>query len=244
MAGSNELRANRFDRYPKATICILTLLFLLLSIISLEVFLKTTSGLGNPVLYEINPLYGYRPKPNQVIEPKGGMSFLYASRVTINNLGLRAADNWNTDPSNKIIFLGDSVTYGGQYVDDSQLFSTLSGNALPAWQVGNAGVNAWGVENIVGLVRDSGFSPAEVIVTCVIEGDFYRGTTRVSSVPLWIKPPRFALQDLLMHNVWRINESRYGTSIDNVVQNEEQLDRIVDRAARRLRDLDDFLIHD
>jgi hypothetical protein len=231
---------NRFARHPVATISALLLSFLLIGLVALELFLRNFSGLGNPVLYELSPLYGYRPKSDQVIEPRGGMGFLYGARVTNNNLGLRAAGEWDDNPAGKVLFLGDSVTYGGQYVADDQLFSSVAGNSLPGWQVGNGGVNAWGVENIAGLVLDYGFSPAEVVVTCLIEGDFYRGTTRASSVPFWTERPRFGLQDLLMHVIWRINESRYGSSVDAAVQDQAHLDRIVDRAVKRLVELDHY----
>jgi hypothetical protein len=232
---------NRFARHPVATISVLLTVVLLICLLALELFLRTFSGLGNPPLYELSPLYGYRLKANQVIEPKGGAGFLYAARLTTNNLGLRAAADWDSSPAGKILFLGDSVTYGGQYVGDAQLFSSIAGSRLPGWQVGNGGINAWGVGNIVGLLRDYEFLPAEVVAICVIEGDFYRGTTRASSLPLWTKQPRFALQDLLMHFVWRVNRSRYEDTTGTVVQDEEHLDRIVARAARRLKDLDDLL---
>jgi len=231
---------NWFNHHPVATIGIVLPMLLCIVLLSFEVFLKTFSGLGNPVLYQLNPLYGYRPLPNQVIEPRGGMGFLYASRVTTNNLGLRAAGHWSVDPSKKILFLGDSVTYGGQYVADEQLFSSVAGRYLPTWQVGNGGVNAWGVENIVGLVMDYDFVPAEVVVTCVIEGDFYRGQTRAASLPLWTERPRFALQDLLMFCMWKIDQSRYTVSVDSDLS-EAQNDKIVDRAVTRLKKLDNYL---
>jgi len=232
---------NRFARHPVATIVALLTIAFLFCLVALELFLKTFTGLGNPPLYELSPLYGYRLKANQVIEPRGGMGFLFGARVTTNNLGLRAADEWNSSSAGKILFLGDSVTYGGQYVADDQLFSSVAGSSLPGWEVGNGGTNAWGVENIVGLIKDYGFSPAEVVVTCVIEGDFYRGLTRASSLPIWTGRPSFALQDLLMHFVWRVNESRYGSSVDPIGQDEAHLDRIVDRAAKRLKDLEIYL---
>ena len=236
-----KISGNRFVRHPALTLGTVITVLLVGILISLELFLRSFSGLGNPLLYELNPLFGYRPQPNQVIEPKGGMGILYAARISTNNLGLRAAGVWDSNPSGKILFLGDSVTYGGQYVDDEKLFSSVVGRGLPAWQVGNGGVNAWGVENIVGLVMDSGFLPAEVVVTCLIEGDFYRGTTRASSVPLWTNRPISALQDLLMHYIWRANELRYGDSIDTVVSKESEQEKIVDRATKRLKELDEYL---
>jgi lysophospholipase L1-like esterase len=232
---------NWFTRHSVAAISTLLTIVLLLCLVTLELFLRTFSGLGNPPLYELSPLYGYRLKANQSIKPWGNMSFLYGAGVTTNNLGLRAANEWDLNQTGKILFLGDSVTYGGQYIADAQLFSSVAGSRLQEYQVGNGGNNAWGVENIAGFIVDYGFSHAEVIVTCVIEGDFYRGITRASSMPLWTKRPRFALQDLLMHYVWKANESRYNSTIDLVIQDESHLDRIVDRAAKRLKDLDNYL---
>jgi len=232
---------NWFIRHPSATIFGVLASSFIFCLLVLEGFLRTFSGLGNPPLYELSPLYGYRLKPNQVIEPMGNMGFLYGARLTTNNLGLRAAGDWDSNPAGKILFLGDSVTYGGQYVDDAQLFTSVAGNRLPGWQVGNGGCNAWGLGNIVGLIKDYGFSPAEVVVTSVIEGDFYRGTQRASSMPLWTERPSFALQHLLMHLIWRVNLTRYGSKTDGFIQDEEHLDKIVDRAARRLRDLDHYL---
>jgi hypothetical protein len=216
---------------------------MLICLLVLELFLRTFSGLGNPPLYDLSPLYGYRLKANQLIEPRWSIGFLYGARITTNNLGLRGAAEWGPNPAGKILFLGDSVTYGGQYVSDTQLFSSVAGSRLPGWQVGNGGVNAWGIGNILGLVKDYEFLPAEVVVTCVIEGDFYRGTARASSLPLWIEPPKFALQDLLMQGLWRVHNARYGNPADAVVQDKVHLDRIVDRAARRLKDLDGYLKH-
>jgi len=236
-----DKKDNRFARRPVATLLGLLSIALLLCLLTFELLLRTFSGLGNPPLYELNPLYGYRLQPNQVIEPRGGMGFLYAARLTTNNFGLRGAGEWDINPTGKIMFLGDSVTYGGQYVADAQLFSSIAGSRLPGWQIGNGGTNAWGVENITGLLQDSGFIPAEVVVICVLEGDFYRGLTRAASLPLWTERPRFALQDLLMHFIWRANESRYGGSIDAVVRDPRELDKIVDRAANRLKDLEEYL---
>ncbi|MFC1845007.1 hypothetical protein ACFLZ5_09505 [Thermodesulfobacteriota bacterium] len=231
---------NWFTRHPVTTISVLMTFVLFFCLLALELFLKTFSGLGNPPLYKLSPLYGYRLKANQVINPKGGIGFLYGARLTTNNLGLRAADDWDSNPEGKILFLGDSVTYGGQYIDDGQLFSSVAGRRLPGWQIGNGANNAWGIGNIVGLMKDYGFSPAEVVVTSVIEGDFYRGTTRASSMPLWTAPPRFALQNLLMHFIWKANQSRYGGPVGGV-RSEVHLDKIVDKATKRLKDLDDYL---
>ncbi len=234
-------RQDRFSRHPITTVSILLLASLLFVLLAAELFLRTFSGLGNPPLYDLSPLYGYRLKPNQMIHPRGGMGFLYGARITTNNLGLRAAEDWDSNPAGKILFLGDSVAYGGQYVSDSDIFISVAGNMLPGWQVGNGAINAWGIGNMVGLIKDYEFTPAEVVVTCVIEGDFYRGTTRAPSMPLWTERPQFALQDLAMHFIWSINMLRYKNNDAQGPNQDTHINRIVNHSASQLKQLGAYL---
>ena len=104
---------NRFTRHTIATISVLLAICLLLCLLALELFLRTFSCLGNSPFYEISPLYDYRLKPNQIIEPRSGIGFLYDARIIINYLGLRGAAEWDPNPAGKILLLGDSATYGG-----------------------------------------------------------------------------------------------------------------------------------
>ena len=48
---------------------------------------------------------------------------LVGNTIIINNLGMRSSDNFNHKNKKKIIFLGDSVTYGGSIVSNNDLFS-------------------------------------------------------------------------------------------------------------------------
>ena len=59
-------------------------------------------------------------------------------------------------------------------------------------------------------------------------------------MPLWTERPISALQDLLMHFIWRVNRLRYGRLIDHMTKT-RHLDKIVKRATRRLKQLDDYL---
>ncbi len=231
---------NTFERHPKATLAAIFALTALLLLLATELFLGAFSGLGNPPLYEVSPLYGYRLKPNQFIAPKGGMGFLFGARVTTNNLGLRAAQPWDAKTQDKVLFLGDSVTYGGQYVSDEDLFSSIAARDVPGYKIGNGGINAWGVENIHGLVVDHGFNPARYYVTCLIEGDFYRGLTRINGLPYWSHRPSSALYDLLMFFMTTAGWKRYDAVVDFRADTEEG-GKVVDRAVRRLKEMDRYL---
>src|SRR5437764_955827 len=78
---------------------------------------RRLTGLGRPVLFYEHPSFGYRLKPNQETWRFGGAHF------KINNLGLRAESDWDASTGNKVLFLGDSVTYGGNHISNEDLFS-------------------------------------------------------------------------------------------------------------------------
>jgi hypothetical protein len=164
--------------------------FVFIIIIITELSLKYVMGLGNPILYDNNPFYGYRPIPNQ------NSRRFWGAQITINNLGLRAVENWDNNTDDKILFLGDSVTYGGSYIDDNKLFSHIAIKNNKRLKSGNGGVNGWGVENIYGLIVESKFRPAKYYITTLTEGDFHRGLVRIQGSPFYNQSPRFALIEL------------------------------------------------
>lgn len=109
------------------------------------------------------------------------------SVVTINESGLRSVDNWQSARGKRILFMGDSVTYGGSYVDDSEIFSTLVCTFIQNSICGNAGVNGYGVLNMVMRSRvDHNLLEADVVVFTVVPGDFTRGLTTIEHVPYYV----------------------------------------------------------
>ena len=121
MCTKNE---NIFKRHKKKMIVIILLCFSLISLILVELYLQKIVGLGNPVIYDSSPLYGFRPLPNKEY------SRFYGAKIKFNNLSLRANNDWDENPDNKILFLGDSETYGGSYNDNKELFSHLAVKSL------------------------------------------------------------------------------------------------------------------
>ena len=127
---------------------------LTLGVLFLEAFAKYALKLGHVVVYNASPITGYRAKPNQTVNRRG-------VTVAINNEGLRADPLWaSTAFDKRILFLGDSVTYGGSYINNNELFSyqALKNSNYIA---GNAGVNGWGVLNIHALVCELKYLPAK-----------------------------------------------------------------------------------
>jgi lysophospholipase L1-like esterase len=161
-------------------------------------------GLGDPVLYDNRLAYGYRPLPNQTHRRIGG------ARVHLNALGVRGPDvpAAPAPGATRLLFLGDSVTWGGSYVDDDALFAAIAARRLAAdgrpveWL--DAGVNGWGPENVLGLVRESGgFSSTAWIVTG-LEDDLRREKTHVGEVPYFNLPPRTAWEELFVLGAYRL----------------------------------------
>jgi hypothetical protein len=192
-----------FEKHKFKTIFALIFCFLLSFLVLSEITLEKFMGLGTPVLYDSNPLYGYRLLPNQTI------SRFMGATIKTNNLGLRADENWDENKNDKILFLGDSVTYGGSYIDNRALFSFIAVGGLKNFKGGNAGVNAWGIENIYGLIVESNFTPAIIYVTTVPEGSFYRGLTRIQGLPYYNVTPKYAFLELWYYFCYIQNNNKY-----------------------------------
>jgi hypothetical protein len=223
-----------FEKNPKKTNAFILTVALILMIISVELILRCFFGLGNPVLYDSNPLYGFRLIPNQETVR------FHGSKIKVNNLGLRTDADWDNNTDDKVLFLGDSITYGGSYISNNELFSTLSVRQLPGFKAGNAGINAWGVENIYGLIVESGFLPAKFYITTVCEDDFYRGLTRLQGMPFWCVKPKLAAIELVHYFCYRELNKQYLKW--QVFRNPFPADeRVADKAVHKLKEMDLFL---
>jgi lysophospholipase L1-like esterase len=223
-----------FERYPRATLWIVLSLLFLAMVAAFETAGRVLWGLGNPVIYDMNPLYGYRPLPDQHLKRSSG------AIMHFNNLGLRAAHDWLDDATHKVLFLGDSVTYGGSYISNDQLFSHLSvAEALPTYEAGNAGVNGWGVLNVLGLVRDAHFLPADTVITVLPEGDFLRGFNRIAGQPFWSRKPHSALEEIWYFLLYTLNLKKFNNPAHTITELERQ--QVIEQAASALKNLDELL---
>ncbi len=161
--------------------------FIIVSIYLTELYLKYV-GLGDPVRYDSNYIYGYAPKENQRKERFKG------SKISINELGLRTPNSWNNSQKDKIIFIGDSITYGGSYIDDKEIFSYLVCLELKNYLCGNAGVNAYSIINMVMRSKyDKRINNSEVYIFTVAPGDFYREYVGSNTAHFYLNQKKFFL---------------------------------------------------
>jgi hypothetical protein len=163
-------------------------------------------GFGNAVLYVADDMAGFYPAGNQDVHRLGG-------RVLTNELGMRAPSYTPEKPPGvfRILMLGDSTLYGGQYVNQDELYARLLEQKLrqarPGHeiQVFNMGVNGWGPLNKLGFVRKFGTFESDVCVICLPVDDFRRPKIHMWDTPYFraSAPPRLAYEEVLYHLNWR-----------------------------------------
>jgi hypothetical protein len=147
----------------------ITILSLIVMLFLTDLIAKKYLELGEPIVYDAHPLWGYSPRANRQYTRFDG------DVVSINGVGTRGQQVWRADGAN-ILFLGDSVTYGGSYIGDHQTFAYLSCSGVLNWNCHNAGVNAYGILNMVARSRyDYRINDAPIRVFTFISKDFYRG---------------------------------------------------------------------
>lgn len=137
-------------------------------------------GLGDPIVYYTNLTYRFAPMPNQRVVRPGGKA------ITINDRGLRATKPWASPADLRILFMGDSVTWGTSGVSDADTFSertcVLVGSALTRRATcGNAGINAYGTDNMAKRILFGGIDDEDWLVVVILSGDAIRSLQNINA---------------------------------------------------------------
>lgn len=143
----------------------------ILLLMGLECFLRLVLGLGNPVLIAPDAACEYILKPNQEVHR-------FFAHTRINHYGMRSAD-FSEVPlpqSLRILFIGDSLTYGTSRVDQEKIFTEIVHRDLPAVihqrvEVLNASAGNWAIDNELSWVRSRGIFQADVVLLVVNNAD-------------------------------------------------------------------------
>lgn len=174
----------------------LVLVLLVLSPLAAGEFAARWIGLGEPIVYSTNAAYRYAPVPNQQVVRRRGAS------VTVGPEGLRGLEPWSGPADHRILFVGDSVTWGGTNTDDGATFAArtcakleeLGGGNLTC---GNAGVNGYGVDNMTARLRfDPAVGRADAVVVTIITVDGTRGLSDLKSSYFYSAQPHGPLKAL------------------------------------------------
>src|SRR5262245_45917719 len=119
-------------------------------------------GLVGVPLAERLPLLSVRANPYRGWEMVPGTHYTYLHSVHVNALGLRGPELGPKAPGElRVLFLGDSLTYGQGVADDETVPYTLERGLRArepdrAWTVVNGGVRAYGTAQELGLLEELG----------------------------------------------------------------------------------------
>ena len=130
--------------------------------------------LADPPVFEAKPHYEYLMRPNQSVSTRG-------YRFHINNIGFRGYDISipKAKDTFRIVFLGDSVTYGGGNIPGKYLFVNLVTSSLNSSEHRqtegiNLSVPGWGIQNIAAYVATKGLLEADLLIWVIPAIDFRR----------------------------------------------------------------------
>ncbi len=136
-----------------------------------EAALRFGLGLGNPILIAPDPYCSYVTRPNQNV-------FRFFVHTYINRYGMRSEEVSPTRPPGvvRVLFVGDSITYGTTHVDQRNLFTQIVQRGLAGIlhrdvQVLNASTNGWAPDNELAWVQSRGIFQSNDVLLVLNDGD-------------------------------------------------------------------------
>jgi GDSL-like Lipase/Acylhydrolase family len=131
---------------------------------------------ADPPIFQHAARYGYVMRPHQSVSTRG-------RRFRINNVGLRGEDvGRRGDRERRLVFVGDSIAYGGGRIADAELFvNRIAGGVSASMQQHVSGVNVaapgWGIQNMAAFLAEYDGFDADALVWIVPSADFRRPLT-------------------------------------------------------------------
>lgn len=166
-----------FFKYRSKKCCIVLLVLCLF--ISIESVLRFGLGFCDALLYQASDKYEYIPKPNQE-------RLRFGVRLITNSYSQRSEEPDSTKV--KILGLGDSVIFGGGWMDNGSLATTLFSNET-GMQMLNISCGSWGPDNCVAYLREKGTFGAKAMVLVCSSHDAYDAMSFVPVVGVWPNYP-------------------------------------------------------
>lgn len=174
----------------------------ILIIIIVEIMLRATLGLGNPLLYVKDEQIGYLIAPNQI-------TYRNRKLIKINQYSMRS-DNINLTRNSddlRVFLIGDSIANGGWWTDQNETISALIDQYLTKEnlnfkniEVLNASANSWAPRNQLAYLDKYGCFNSQILILLLNTDDFYAqkpSSLVVGKDPLYPeKKPVLALQEL------------------------------------------------
>lgn len=135
----------------------IVLAFVAAILIVLEVICRFVFGFGDAPLFQTDDDYEYIAQPNQD-------RFRFLCRYKTNSYCLRSEEPDST--RKRILGLGDSVIYGGTWMDQDSLATTIFTNETGI-QMLNISCGSWGPDNCAAYLRKHGtFGASAIFLVC------------------------------------------------------------------------------
>ena len=147
--------------------------------ICIELALRLCFGFCNALLYQPSDRYEYIAQPNQ-----GRHRF--GVRLMTNSFCQRSEEPDST--KGVVLGLGDSVIFGGGWMDHDSLATTLFSKET-GMQMLNISCGSWGPDNCVAYLREKGTFGAKAMALVCSSHDAYDGMSFASVVGVWPNYP-------------------------------------------------------
>lgn len=179
---------------------------IIFSVLLIELLLRFLLGLANPPLLVADSEIGYLFQADQDLHRFG-------NRVHINSYHQRSED-LGTEPDtavSRVLFLGDSVTWGGALVNQRNTYPEVFENRAerecrkPVESL-NASAGSWGVGNLRAYMEEFGTFGSDLVVFQIGSQDLLQGKS--DSDPVGVYPsmpterPASAIQELVSRYLW------------------------------------------
>ena len=161
---------NRFVRF----FCILVIFFVVI-----ELALRLCLGFCDALLYQSSDKYEYIAQPNQ-------SRHRFGVRLLTNSYSQRSEEPDSTKV--KVLGLGDSIIFGGGWMDHDSLATTLFSNET-GMQMLNISCGSWGPDNCVAYLKEKGTFGAKAMVLVCSSHDAYDAMSFVPVVGVWPNYP-------------------------------------------------------
>lgn len=182
------------------------LLLLVTGFVLGELVLRFYYGYHNPLLYQNDSHSGYRLQPNQELSTPRG-------HVQINNYSMRYhRDVTPEKPAGvfRILMIGDSTLFGGEYLTNGQTYAGLVEERLNQRYGGNGrryevfpiGTNAWGPLHQLGWVEKFGTFHSDLTMVTTPAADVDRPKYLVDSTRYMVSKPVLAWQTMGTWGCW------------------------------------------
>lgn len=137
----------------------------LLFLVAVELILRYCFGFCDALLYRLSDKYEYIAQPNQT-------RHRFGARLLTNSYSQRSEEPDSTKV--KVLGLGDSVIFGGGWMDHDSLATTLFSNEM-GMQMLNISAGSWGPDNCVAYLKEQGTFGAKAMVLVCSSHDAYDG---------------------------------------------------------------------